>query len=465
MTEPAAHSLWSASGFEQRMLCPGSHVLQAGKPNSSSKYAAEGTVAHQVLTWALQQERPAAAYIGCVLKADGFTFEVDEDMARYVQITIDYVNDLKGDDGVVFADIRVNYSSYLDVPEGEAWGTADVIVARGAEIIVIDLKYGMGVEVSAGYDDRGGVERGGRVVSTHCFRKPNPQMGLYALGALQAYNGLVADFDNVRMAISQPRIKAAASEYDLPVEELEAWGRTTARSAVNSCRNAEQEFSKGAGITPEWQETFVRPGEKQCKFCKAKATCPTLRNEVASTIVGCGESAATPDEFADLTVSTEGKEIYAPEWIGACLSKVDLIEDWCKAIRGEAERRLLAGEGVPGYKLVQGKRSARQWANPAEAEAALKGMRLKEAQLYDFSIKSPTQIAKLGPAFDKDGNVKPLKEGQEKPVISARQWPKVQALIVQKDGKPHVAPADDPRPALEIAPVVDDFENIEDDLA
>lgn len=443
------------------MLCPGSHVLQQGKPNSSSKYAAEGTCAHQVLTWALQEDRPAAAYIGRVLDADGFTFTVDEDMARYVQITIDYVNDLKGDDGVVFADIRVNYSSYLDVPEADAWGTADVIVIRGTEIIVIDLKYGMGVEVSAGYDDRGGVERGGQVVSTHCFRRPNPQMGLYALGALQEYNGLIADFDNVRMAISQPRIKAAASEYDLPVPELEAWGRTTARSAVNSCRNAEKHGDTDVGF----QETYLRPGEKQCKFCKAKATCPSLRAEVTSMIVGCGESAATPEEFADLTVSTEGKELFAPNWIGACLSKVDLIEDWCKAIRAEAERRLLAGEGVPGYKLVQGKRGARQWVNPAEAEAALKTMRLKEAQLYDFSIKSPTQIAKLGPDFDKDGNVKPLKEGQEKPVISARQWPKVQALITQKDGKPHVAPADDPRPALEIKPVVDDFENIAEDLA
>lgn len=440
MTEPL-HSIWSASGFEQRILCPGSHVLQKGMPNSSSKYAAEGTVAHLVLTWALQEEKPASAYIGRTETVDGFTFTVDDDMARHVQTTIDYVYDLKGDDGVVFADIRVNYSSYLDVPSSDAWGTADVIVVRGTEIIVIDLKYGMGVEVSAGYDDRGGVERGGQVVSTHCFRRPNPQMGLYALGALQEYNGLVADFENVRMAISQPRIKAAPSEYDLPVAELEAWGRTTARSAVNSCRNAEAHGDTGQ----DFQDTYVHPGEKQCKFCKAKATCPALRNEVAQTVsVGL----CTADEFADLTVVAPNSGDEAA-LIAACLSKVDLIEDWCKAIRAEADRRLLAGEVVPGFKVVQGKRGARQWADPKAAEETLKTMRVKIEDMYDLKLISPTSAEKL----HKAGTIGP------------RQWPKLKDMIVQSEGKPHVAPADDPRPALEIKPVVDDFENIADDLA
>lgn len=433
MSEAAAHSKWSASGFEQRMLCPGSHVLQADKPNSSSKYAAEGTAAHQVLTWALQETRPAAAYLGRVIEADGFAFEVDDDMARHVQTCVDYVTDLAGDDGAVFADIRVNYSSYLDVPESEAWGTADVIVARGEELIVVDFKYGMGVEVSA--------ER-------------NPQMSLYALGALQAYNGLVADFSRVRMAISQPRIKAAPSEYDLSVDELEAWGRSTARSAVDICRNAVSS-DNGDEI---WQALFLSPGEKQCKFCRAKATCPALRAEVAST-VAMEYYAASPEDFDDLSTAVPNDNSEAA-WLAACLAKVDLIEDWCKAIRAETERRLLAGDNVPGFKLVQGKRGARQWADAKAAEETLKAMRLKEAEMYDFSVKSPTQIAKLGPKFDKQGNIVPPKEGEQKPVIGPKQWNKVQALIVQKEGAPHVAPVSDSRPALVMTPVADDFENL-----
>jgi hypothetical protein len=397
--------------------------MQKGLPNRSSKYSAEGTAAHQVLTWALQQEKPAAHFLTAIIEVDGFTFEVDEDMARHVQVCIDYVQDLKGADGIVFADIRVNYSQYLDTPEVEAWGTADVIVARGAELIVVDFKYGMGVEVSA--------ER-------------NPQMSLYALGALQAYHGLVADFETVRMAISQPRIKTAPSEYDLSVADLEAWGRSTARSAVITCLNATAWV--GNDLT-EFNGTYLRPGEKQCKFCKAKATCPALRAEVAST-AALESYAASPEEFADLDVVTP-KADCDKAWLAACLSKADLIEDWCKAVRAEVERRLLAGAPVPGYKLVQGKKGNRQWADVKEAEAMLKTMRIKIEDMYDFKLISPTTADKLA----------------KSEVIGKRQWPKLQELIVQREGSPHVAPASDPRAALDVRSAADDFENISDDLA
>jgi len=415
----AAHSKWSASGFESLMLCPGKIVLEAGKPDSTSKYAAEGTAAHQVLTWALQQDKPAAHFLTAIIEADGFTFEVDEDMARHVQVCLDYVADLKGEDGVVFADIRVNYSTYLDTPEAHAWGTADVIIARGTELIVIDFKYGMGVEVSA--------ER-------------NPQMSLYALGALQAYHGLVADFEAVRMAISQPRIKTAPSEYALTVAELETWGRSTARSAVNTCLNAER--TQREDDEDRWLEVFVRPGEKQCKFCRAKATCPRLRNEVTYQVSAV--TPATVEEFADLVNPTTDKTSAHQDYIAVALTKVDLIEDWCKAIRAEAERRLLAGGNVPGFKLVQGKKGNRQWSDAAAVEATLKSMRIKIEDMYDFKLISPTSAEKLAKAE----------------VIGKRQWPKLKDMITQSEGGKHVAPVSDPRPALTVTPAVDDFTDV-----
>ena len=417
----AAHSTWSASKFESIMLCPGKIVLEAGLPNTSSKYAAEGTAAHQVLTWALQQDKPAASFIGQVITADGFVFEVDDEMAGYVQVCVDYVADLKGADGVVFADERVNYSKYLNTPENEAWGTADVIIARGTEIIVVDFKYGRGVEVDA---------------------EKNPQMMLYALGALQAYHGLVADFERVRVAISQPRIKSAPSEWDCSVDELEAWGHNTARDVVNTCLNAQ--------VAPEvdgWAEVFVVPGEKQCKFCRAKATCPSLAAKVEQTVGA---------DFEDLEVTEtrvglfkEDAEFIKPSLIASHLAAVDLIEDWCKAIRAEAERRLLAGSEVPGFKLVQGKRGNRAWSNATDVEALLKSMRVKIEDMYDFKLISPASAEKLAKAE----------------VIGKRQWPKLQELITQSEGKPHVAPVSDSRPALTVTPVVDDFTDVTVDLA
>lgn len=435
----AAHSYWSASKFESLMLCPGKIVLEEGAPDGTNLYAAEGTAAHQVLTWALQEERPAAAYIGrqihlnhvgkpCDAVGADYTFTVDEDMAEHVQTCIDYCLDLKGDDGVLFADIRVNYSSYLDVEEHTAWGTADVIIARGDELIVVDFKYGRGVEVDA---------------------EKNPQMSLYGLGALQAYNGLVADFERVRMAISQPRVKKAPSEWDCSVEELEAWGRGEARDTVTTCVAAvERAPVMGEG---GFALSYLRPAEKACKFCKAKATCPALRDVVADTT---GFSTpATPDEFAELRVQ-EVTEAAVPhgkaEWIAACLTKVDLIEDWCKAIRAEAERRLFAGEQVPGFKVVAGKKGNRQWADAKVAEETLKTMRVKLEDMYDFKLISPTTAEKL----HKAGTIGP------------RQWPKLKELITQNDGKPHVAPESDSRPALVVTPVVEDFSDVTaDDLA
>lgn len=417
MTEPA-HSLWSASKFESLMLCPGKLVLERDLPNRTSKFAAEGTAAHQVLTWALQEEKPAADYIGRIIMVEEFSFEVDEEMASHVQVCIDYVNDLAGDDGVVFADIRVNYSSYLGVPEHEAWGTADVIVARGEELIVLDLKYGMGVEVSA---------------------EQNPQMSLYALGALQAYNGLVADFTRVRMAISQPRVKKAPSEYDLSVEELEQWASEVAKRAVSLCKAA----SGNPSFNPEgWRNTYLKPTEKGCKFCLAKATCPALRDDVLTT---AGQyKPNSPEAILEEFPMREVGNFLDADWLAACLSKVDLIEDWCKAIRAEAERRLLAGESVPGFKVVQGKRGARQWSNEEEAEKMLKTFRLKQEEMYSFKLISPTTAEKLA----------------KSEIIGKRQWPKLAELITQSEGRPHVAPDSDPRPALDIRPVADDFETL-----
>ncbi len=412
------------------MLCPGKIVLEDGAPDTSNAYAAEGTAAHQVLTWALQEDRPAAAYLGRVIYLDGsgklcdqldsvYSFTVDDEMVENVQLCVDYVNDLRGDDGVVFVDIRVNYSSYLDVAEDTAWGTADVIVARGDELIVVDFKYGRGVEVSA--------ER-------------NPQMSLYALGALQAYQGLVADFTRVRMAIVQPRVKRAPSEWDCSVAELEAWGRSTARSAVASATLAAETFGAEG-----WQDTFLRPGEKQCKFCKAKAACPALRAEVASAVSSSVGAPASPDEFADLDAVAAEELQYADEaWLSVALGKLDLIEDWCKAVRAEAERRLLAGQPVPGWKLVQGKKGARQWADAKAAEDALKSMRLKQEEMYDMKLISPTTAEKLHKAG----------------VIGPRQWLRLQELIAQSEGKPHVAPESDSRPALVVTPVAEDFNDL-----
>jgi hypothetical protein len=132
--------------------------------------------------------------------------------------------------------------------------------------------------------------------------------------------------------------------------------------------------------------------------------------------------------------------------LGMKMDALPLIEDWCKAVRAKVEAELFAGRPVPGYKLVQGKKGNRQWTSKEEAEAMLKGFKLKVEEMYDLKLISPTSAEKLAKATP--------------PVIGPRQWPKLSAYITQAEGSPSVAPESDKRPALVVTPVADAFEDL-----
>lgn len=421
MSEPS-HSKFSASAAARWLACPGSMVLSAGKSDKPSVYAAWGTVAHALADDVIADRCASAAlHLGDIHLIDGHTITVDDEMVDCVNTYLRNLREMTQGADILTGEMRVNYSNWLGVEHDQAWGTADAIAVVGTELQVHDLKTGMGVEVDA---------------------EQNVQMMLYAGGALNEYD-MVADIQTVRLVIHQPRVKSAPSEWALSVDELKEWLTGRARSGAVSVRNAE----KTCG--PEWEQAYLSPGEKQCKFCKAKATCPALRSAVLEPPFGgtVDVSACGPDEFANLTDIEVQPGDQTAEWLAACLSKVDMIEDWCKAVRAETERRLLAGEPVPGYKLVQGKRGARQWSDAAAAEKMLREQfRLPIEKAYDLKLINPTTAEKLAKAGD----------------IGPRQWPKAAALITQSEGKAHVAPSSDPRPAIDIRPVVEDFDNVAD---
>ena len=410
-----AHSKYSASGFEAARLCPGKPVLEAGLPDNGNGYAREGTAAHQVLEWCLQRDHFADAYEGRIIDVEGDPILVDDDMVGHINWCLEQIETYAGGNAIM-AETRVNYSDALGVAKDEGWGTADVIVPRDdGELVVMDLKYGRGVEVDADCD----------------------QLKLYGLGALAAVDGLLGDFERVRLVVLQPRISRAPSEHDMTVTELRQWAATTAWEAVER-RQLAAEFMSVTPVEHElWAAEYLSPNEKSCKFCKAKATCPALQAEVGRTVSG-----------DNTTVSAENFEPFPagqathPDELATCLNKVDMIEDWCKAVRAEAERRLLDGREVPGYKLVQGKRGNRQWADAKAAEQMLKTFRVKLEDMYEMKLINPTTAEKLAKAE----------------TIGKRQWPKLQELIVQSEGKPHVAPESDSRPALVRQPVAEMFD-------
>jgi hypothetical protein len=380
------------------MACPGSVTLEADIPDTSSAYAREGTAAHELAAMVLEDSASYASdYVGKKIAFDDHGEDVlwliTKDMAEYVDDYVKFVRD-RAKGKMLYVECKLSIGHVTG--EAGATGTSDVVIIDipNKTIEVIDLKYGMGVRVDA---------------------DENPQLQLYALGALEEYS-LVTDFERVGMVIHMPRLNHV-SEWEIPVAQLVHFG-DTARYAAETVRLEDAKFN---------------PGEKQCRFCKAKATCPALRAEVTEIVGG----AATLDEFTPQAVDSQTGDNYLP----MAMSKVGLVEDWCKAVRAEVERRLLAGQTVDGYKLVEGRKGNRAWSDEDAVEKLFKSFRLRQEEMYDFKLISATKAEKL------------LKE-------NPKRWAKAEQLITRSDGKPSVAPATDKRPAMDVKPVLDDFQGL-----
>lgn len=435
---PSRHAEYSASAAHRWMNCAGSLALSkdAMRP-TPSEVAAEGVVAHFIAAECLQTGVAAEEYIGDIFKADGFQFTVDRAMAEAIQVYLDNIAEYAAGSEVL-VEVEVNYAKSIGTKPDKAWGTSDTIIVRPVELGVHDLKFGRGDDVDP---------------------EDNEQMMLYALGALEEYGDLMGyddDDTKIVMAIHQPRIKKAPKEWSCTVAELKVFAER-ATKAMHLTVAALWGYAawKNDGRSAEgwlkFEQEYLVPGEKQCKWCPAKSGCSALRKSVTNTVMRADP--VTPDEFESIKFEPRKHvAVTDNDWLAAALAQAPLIKAWLDAVYAERDVRVLGGQHIKGFKPVIGNKGDRKWVNAIAVEQTLKvAMRLPDTAVYKRTLASPAAIEELT-------------KGKE-PMIGKRQWEKLQELIVREDGRPTVVPESDPRPAITVRPVEEEFDDLTQQIA
>jgi hypothetical protein len=374
------HAKLSPSGASGWMNCVG-YVSN----NTSSHYANEGTAAHHLASITLDCNVDAITFMGDGMETEGEYFEFTQEMCDYVQQYVNLVRSIEGS-------LLVEQSMPITFITGEkdAKGTSDAVIIDGNEIAVVDLKYGMGIRVDA---------------------EDNPQLMMYGAAAAKEFEAF-GPFETVRVIISQPRLNHT-SEFTYTMEEIK---RFVTRAGVAAQIHGREDVEMTAG-------------EDQCRWCVKSGICEAQTQTVMSAIA---------DDFVDVSQPIEAKLVSATELVAACdlnhlancMNALPLIEGWMKAVRARVERELFEGKEVRGWKVVEGKRGNRAWADEERALAALILAGVNEESCFKKSLLSPAAAEKL------------LKGNEA--------WAQVANEVTQAQGSPSVAPATDRRPALDM---------------
>lgn len=376
----SAHAILSASASHRWLACPGSVRLTRDLPDTSSVYAEEGTRAHELAALCLSREWDTTALPAYAEAAEGEEWGLyPPEMRGHVQSYLELVRAIPG---VRHVEMRVDFG--LWAPGG--FGTADALVVAERTAHVVDLKYGQGLRVEA---------------------TANPQLMLYALGAYAAFDWLYG-IDRWELIIHQPRLDHVDT-WAIDTPELLAWGEALRPVA-------QQALGPDAPLVP---------GETQCRFCAIKATC---RARAEGNQAVAREEFATPNPKPDTLSSAE---------IGILLPKLAELTRWAAEVEAHALAQAIAGHGIPGHKLVEG-RSLRQWRDPAAVAAALRRLKYRES---DYITKT---LISIGAAEKLLGGAKTAA-------------PILDPLTIKPPGKPTLVPEADKRPALSSASARDDF--------
>lgn len=375
---PDAHAILGPSGASRWLVCTPSARLEEGIVDQGSTYAQEGTLAHRIGELLLRER-----WEGQDIKTELAEAQADPmyspAMGEHMDAYATFVAERMAEATQRCADPRIFIEQVVRLDEyiPESFGTADCLILSDSLLDVIDLKYGAGVPVDA---------------------EDNPQMMIYALGCYLALSWAY-QIDNIRMTIFQPRLDSISTST-ISRDALLAW--------------AENYLKPRAALAWAGTGDFC-PGEKQCRWCKAAATC-RARAEYQMQLAAY--------EFAE-------PPTLSPEDIANILGRLPDLLAWAKQVDAYALKAALDGQRFPGFKLVAG-RSNRKYSDEEAIAKELRKAGFKVADIY-----KPRELLGI--------------TAMEKLVGKKRFDEMAAPFIVKPEGAPTLVPESDKRPELNSA--------------
>lgn len=380
------HALLSASSAEKWRNCTPSARMEDDIPDSSGESAAEGTLAHELaeIKTKLYFKQITKTEYNKALKGIKANKLYAKDMDTHTDEYLEYIKDveaiLSGKPYVVI-ETTVDYSNYA--PEG--FGTVDCMMICGNELHVIDFKYGKMVKVAA---------------------INNPQLKLYALGALNRY-GMLYSIEKIAVHIMQPRIRNLSS-WECTVNELLKWAENTVKPQADKAFKGE-----GECVVGEWCDSH---------FCRARPKCRAYISRM---------EAIKPYAARDHRLLTNAE-------IGQALTLAKDIKKWYSVLENYAQSAILSGEDIEGWKVVEG-RSNRAFDSIDDAFSQAIKAGVNEQMLYKRQPLTLTECEKM------------LGKKEFVDIFGSH--------IIKPPGKPTIVQKDDPREPFN--PAARDFIELE----